>query len=85
MWSRPLALPLLCCVMACGGSRSEVVKETPKVATDTVVTTRTVVDTTIVTIDTTVAMDTILTVDTTFTVDTTTIEGGKGEIVDTTK
>jgi hypothetical protein len=85
MWSRPLVLPLLCCAMACGGSRSEVVKETPEVATDTVVTTRTVVDTTIVTIDTTVAMDTVLTVDTTFTVDTTTIKGGKGEIVDTTK
>jgi hypothetical protein len=85
MWSRPLALPVLCCAMACGGSRSEVVKETPKVATDTVVTTRTVVDTTIVTIDTTVAMDTVLTVDTTFRVDTTTIKGGKGEIVDTTK
>ncbi len=85
MWSRPLALPLLCCVMACGASRSERVEETPQVATDTVVTTRTVVDTTIVTIDTTVAVDTTLTVDTTFTVDTTTIEGGRGEIVDTTQ
>jgi hypothetical protein len=85
MWSRPLALSLLCCVMACGGSRSEVVQETPKVATDTVVTTRTVVDTMIVTIDTTVAMDTVLTVDTTFKVDTTRIEGGRGEILDTTK
>jgi hypothetical protein len=85
MWSRPLAFALLCTLMACGSRRSQQIAETPEVGTDTVVTTRTVVDTTIITIDTTIALDTTLTVDTTFTVDTTSIEAGRGEIVDTTK
>ena len=60
-------------------------EETSRVATDTLVTTRTVVDTTIITIDTTVAVDTTFTVDTTFSVDTARVEGGRGEIVDTTQ
>ena len=60
-------------------------EETSRVATDTLVTTRTVVDTTIVTIDTTVAVDTTITVDTTFSIDSTLVEGGRGEIVDTTE
>jgi hypothetical protein len=92
MWSRALALPLLCGLTACGGSRSEETAETPtpvaeteRVATDTLVTTRTVVDTTIVTVDTTIALDTTVVVDTTYTVDTTMVEGGRGEIVDTTQ
>jgi hypothetical protein len=90
MWSRALALPLFCSLMACGGSRSEEVDDTPepvaeteRVATDTLVTTRTVVDTTIVTLDTTIALDSTIVVDTTYTVDTTMVEGGRGEIVDT--
>jgi len=92
MWSRALALPLLCGLIACGGGRREEVAESPRpeeeterVATDTLVTTRTVVDTTIVTVDTTIAVDTTLVVDTTYRVDTTMIEGGRGEIVDTTR
>jgi len=99
MWSRPPALPLfLMAFIACGGSRSEDVAESPPPVatdtgvtatttdpgvtartTDTVVTTRTIVDTTLVTVDTVIA------VDTTFTVDTTTIEAGRGEIIDTTR
>jgi hypothetical protein len=100
MWSRPPALPLfLMAFIACGGSRSEDVAESPPPSvatdtgftagttdtgvtartTDTVVTTRTIVDTTLVTVDTMIA------VDTTFTVDTTTIEAGRGEIIDTTR
>ena len=100
MWSRPPALPLfLMAFMACGGSRSEDVVESPppRVATDTGVTARTTdtgvtartIDTVVTTrtiIDTTlVTMDTTIVVDTTITVDTTAIEAGKGEIVDTTR
>ena len=91
MWSRPPALPLfLMAFMACGGSRSEDVAESPppRVAsdtgvtartTDTVVTTRTIIDTTLVTMDTTIV------VDTTITVDTTAIQAGRGEIIDTAR
>ena len=100
MWSRPPALPLfLMAFIACGGSRSEDVAESPppRVATDTGVTARTTdtgvtartIDTVVTTrtiIDTTlVTMDTTIVVDTTITVDTTAIEAGKGEIVDTTR
>jgi hypothetical protein len=100
MWSRPAALPLcLMAFIACGGSRSEDVAESPppRVATDTGVTARTTdtgvtartIDTVVTTrtiIDTTlVTMDTTIVVDTTITVDTTAIEAGKGEIVDTTR
>jgi hypothetical protein len=92
MWSRALTLLPLCILMACGGRRSEEAAETPEPvaeterrATDTLVTTRTVVDTTIVTIDTTIALDTSVVVDTTYRVDTTMVEGGRGEIVDTTQ
>jgi len=100
MWSRPPALPLfLMAFIACGGSRSEDVAESPppRVATDTGVTARTTdtgvtartTDTVVTTrtiIDTTlVTMDTTIVVDTTITVDTTAIEAGKGEIVDTTR
>ena len=91
MWSRPPALPLfLMAFIACGGSRSEDVAESPppRVATDTgvtarttdtVVTTRTIIDTTLVTMDTTIV------VDTTITVDTTAIQAGRGEIIDTAR
>lgn len=85
MWSRLLAVLLLCALMACGASRSREKAEAPNVATDTVVTTRTLVDTTIITVDTTIALDTTIAVDTTFRVDTTRIEAGSGEIVDTTE
>ena len=100
MWSRPPALPLfLMAFIACGGSRSEDVAESPppRVATDTGVTARTTdtgvtartidtVVTTRTTIDTTlVTMDTTIVVDTTITVDTTAIKAGKGETVDTTR
>jgi hypothetical protein len=100
MWSRPPALPLfLMAFIACGGSRSEDVAESPppRVATDTGVTARTTdtgvtartIDTVVTTrtiIDTTlVTMDTTIVVDTTITVDTTAIEAGRGEIVDTTR
>jgi len=92
MWSRSLVL-VLCpmALIACGGSRSEDVAESPPPemasdtgvvarTTDTVVTTRTIVDTTLVTVDTTITA-----VDTTFSVDTTTVEAGRGETVDTTR
>jgi hypothetical protein len=100
MWSRPAALPLcLMAFIACGGSRSEDVAESPppRVATDTGVTARTTdtgvtartIDTVVTTrtiIDTTlVTMDTTIVVDTTISVDTTAIKAGKGEIVDTTR
>ena len=100
MWSRPPALPLfLMAFMACGGSRSEDVVESPppRVPTDTGVTARTTdtgvtartIDTVVTTrtiIDTTlVTMDTTIVVDTTITVDTTAIKAGKGETVDTTR
>jgi hypothetical protein len=81
MRSRLAALPLLIALVGCGASRKhEETAESPRVAKDTLVTSRTVVDTTIITIDTTVTA-----VDTTFKVDTTTVEGGRGEIVDTAK
>ena len=100
MWSRPPALPLfLMAFMACGGSRSEDVVESPppRVATDTGVTARTTdtgvtartIDTVVTTrtnIDTTlVTMDTTIVVDTTITVDTTAIQAGRGEIIDTAR
>ena len=100
MWSRLAALPLcLMAFIACGGSRSEDVAESPppRVATDTGVTARTTdtgvtartTDTVVTTrtiIDTTlVTMDTTIVVDTTITVDTTAIKAGKGETVDTTR
>jgi len=100
MWSRPPALPLfLMAFMACGGSRSEDVVESPppRVATDTGVTARTTdtgvtartTDTVVTTrtiIDTTlVTMDTTIVVDTTITVDTTAIQAGRGEIIDTAR
>jgi len=100
MWSRPPALPLfLMAFMACGGSRSEDVAESPppRVATDTGVTARTTdtgvtartTDTVVTTrtiIDTTlVTMDTTIVVDTTITVDTTAIQAGRGEIIDTAR
>jgi hypothetical protein len=100
MWSRPPALPLfLIAFMACGGSRSEDVAESPppRVATDTGVTARTTdtgvtartTDTVVTTrtiIDTTlVTMDTTIVVDTTITVDTTAIQAGRGEIIDTAR
>ena len=100
MWSRPPALPLfLMAFMACGGSRSEDVVESPppRVATDTGVTARTTdtgvtartTDTVVTTrtiIDTTlVTMDTTIVVDTTITVDTTATQAGRGEIIDTAR
>ena len=100
MWSRPPALPLfLMAFIACGGSRSEDVAESPppRVATDTGVTARTTdtgvtartTDTVVTTrtiIDTTlVTMDTTIVVDTTITVDTTAIQAGRGEIIDTAR
>jgi hypothetical protein len=100
MWSRPPALPLfLMAFMACGGSRSEDVAESPppRVATDTGVTASTTdtgvtartTDTVVTTrtiIDTTlVTMDTTIVVDTTITVDTTAIQAGRGEIIDTAR
>ena len=100
MWSRPPALPLfLMAFIACGGSRSEDVAESPppRVATDTGVTARTTdtgvtartIDTVVTTrtiIDTTlVTMDTTIVVDTTITVDTTAIQAGRGEIIDTAR
>jgi hypothetical protein len=92
MWWKPsVHLLFLMVLIACGSSRSEEVAETPPPSvatdtgvtartTDTLVTTRTIVDTTLVTVDTTITA-----VDTTFAVDTTTIEAGRGEIVDTTR
>ena len=100
MWSRLAALPLcLMAFIACGGSRSEDVAESPppRVATDTGVTARTTdtgvtartIDTVVTTrtiIDTTlVTMDTTIVVDTTITVDTTAIQAGRGEIIDTAR
>ena len=100
MWSRPPALPLfLMAFIACGGSRSEDVAESPppRVATDTGVTARTTdtgvtartTDTVVTTrtiIDTTlVTKDTTIVVDTTITVDTTAIQAGRGEIIDTAR
>jgi hypothetical protein len=100
MWSRPPALPLfLMAFMACGGSRSEDVAESPppRVATDTGVTAGTTdtgvtartTDTVVTTrtiIDTTlVTMDTTIVVDTTITVDTTATQAGRGEIIDTAR
>lgn len=100
MWSRSPALPLfLMALLACGGSRSEDVVESPppRVATDTGVTagatdtgvTASTIDTVVTTrtiVDTTlVTMDTTIVIDTTITVDTTAINAGRGEIVDTTR
>ena len=100
MWSRPSALPLfVMALIACGGSRSEDVVESPppRVATDTGTTaisadtgvtartTDTVVTTRTVVDTTLVTMDTTIVVDTTITVDTTAIEAGRGEIIDTAR